>query len=92
MLDGGHESHDNLSSDENACLLENFVSVHFIDLFIYSPNRTRKCMLLLRYALKRYSKMREFAYVYDLASTLFTNYPLDLKEVNTFSFVVLLII
>uniref|UniRef100_A0A9J2PLL4 Piwi domain-containing protein n=1 Tax=Ascaris lumbricoides TaxID=6252 RepID=A0A9J2PLL4_ASCLU len=49
------------------------------------PDRQRKCMLLLRLALEQYRRAREMAYVYDLSTTLFTNRPLDLKEVSRIS-------
>lgn len=39
-------------------------------------------MLLIEMALQRYRQLQEFAYAYDLSSTLFTNQPLDLKEVG----------
>lgn len=38
-------------------------------------------MLLIDMALRKYRELNEFAYAYDLSSTLFTNQPLDLKEV-----------
>lgn len=47
----------------------------------FSPHRAEKCMSLIHMALRRYKQLREFAYAYDSSSTLFTNEPLDLKEV-----------
>ncbi|VDO37306.1 unnamed protein product [Onchocerca flexuosa] len=46
------------------------------------PFRARKCMFLINMALRRYRQLREFAYAYDMTSTLFTNQSLDLKEVS----------
>ncbi|CAG9529463.1 unnamed protein product [Cercopithifilaria johnstoni] len=46
------------------------------------PYRAKKCMFLIDMALRRYRQLNEFAYAYDLSSTLFTNQPLDLKEVS----------
>uniref|UniRef100_A0A0R3RXD5 Piwi domain-containing protein n=1 Tax=Elaeophora elaphi TaxID=1147741 RepID=A0A0R3RXD5_9BILA len=46
------------------------------------PHRAKKCMVLIEMALKKYRQLNEFAYAYDLSSTLFTNQPLDLKEVS----------
>ncbi|KAK6104754.1 Piwi domain family protein [Brugia pahangi] len=46
------------------------------------PYRAKKCMLLIDMALRRYRQLNEFAYAYDFSSTLFTNQPLDLKEVS----------
>lgn len=39
-------------------------------------------MFLIDMALRRYRQLNEFAYAYDLSSTLFTNEQLDLKEVG----------
>uniref|UniRef100_A0A8R1U430 Piwi domain-containing protein n=1 Tax=Onchocerca volvulus TaxID=6282 RepID=A0A8R1U430_ONCVO len=46
------------------------------------PFRAKKCMFLINMALRRYRQLREFAYAYDMTSTLFTNQSLDLKEVS----------
>ncbi|VDK89038.1 unnamed protein product [Litomosoides sigmodontis] len=46
------------------------------------PYRAKKCMFLIDMALRRYRQLNEFAYAYDLSSTLFTNEQLDLKEVS----------
>ncbi|VDN42737.1 unnamed protein product [Gongylonema pulchrum] len=45
-------------------------------------HRAAKCIALLHFALRKFRQIRDFAYAYDSASTLFTNQPLPIEEVS----------